>query len=249
MKLATRLALLAVLLAPARVFATPFLVNWCVNHNGSVGPGNQQPVNSCNGGVLPADPSVNIAAFDTTLRPAPNTLGSITVTFGTGSQYIAVYMNYDVDFGVFGSFDDNGFVIGVPTAGVSYELDDPNTSSIFNNFAAGALTNVNNTVSCGGPSSVALLAVSGCDVSWALAQSLLVDPSLFSGGSITFTVSGTPPASGFYLQQRNADSGSSIYLSESFRLTPLAPTAVPEPQTLMLLLTGLPALALRRRRR
>ena len=248
MKLATKLALLAVLLAPARVFATPVLVDWCVNHNGSVGPGSQQPINSCNGGTLPADPSVNIAAFDTTLAPLPNNLGSITVTFGTGSQYIAVYMNYDVDFVPFGSFDDNGFVIGVPSAGVSYELDDPNTSSIFAHFAAGALTNVNNTASCGGPSSIAPLAVTGCDVSWALAQSLIVNPALFSGGSITFTVSSTPPASGFYLQQKNADSGSSIYLSESFRLTPVA-TAVPEPQTLMLLLTGLPALAMRRRRR
>src|SRR5262249_11119067 len=120
MKLATRLALLAILLAPARVFATPFLAAWCVNHNSSVGFGNQQPVNSCNGGVLPADPSVNIAAFDTALEPAPNSLGSITVTFGTGSQYIAVYMDYDLDWASFGSFDDNGFVIGVPSAGMSY---------------------------------------------------------------------------------------------------------------------------------
>jgi hypothetical protein len=237
--LARTITLLAVLLVPVRAFATPFLFDWCVNHNGSVGPINQQPSNSCNGGTLPADPSVNTASFDKTLD-APNNLGSITVTFGTGSQYIAVYMNYDVDPLPFDPFHDNGFVIGVPSAGVSYELDDPSTG-IFFDFAAGALTNFNNTTSCFTPSS-------GCDVSWALAQSLIVNPALFSGGSVTFTVSSTPPASGFYLQQKSDVTGNSIYLSESLRLTPVT-TPVPEPQTLTLLLWGLPALAMRRRRR
>src|SRR5215469_14733272 len=70
------------------------LADWCVNNNGSVGVGANQPSNSCNGGILAADPNVNTTSFDKTLEPAANSVGtspqSITITFGTGTQNIGV---------------------------------------------------------------------------------------------------------------------------------------------------------------
>src|SRR3977135_519456 len=115
--------------------ADTVLNDWCINHNGSVGAANNQPSNSCNGGVLAPDPNVNITAVYPTLSPAANSLGSIVVSFGTGNQYIGVYMDYDVDFAKFLSFDDYGTVNGLLPAGVSFEMYAPNSGSLFSYFA------------------------------------------------------------------------------------------------------------------
>jgi hypothetical protein len=68
--------------------------------------------------------------------PGANTLGTITVDIGTGAQLAAVYMDYDVDFSQYGSFQDYGVTGGAIGATQSYELADPNVSNIFSDFAA-----------------------------------------------------------------------------------------------------------------
>src|ERR1017187_7835680 len=85
------------------------LADWCVNLNGNI--------DVCNAGAAPGgNANVNVSAFDPTLETAgPNTLGSITVTIGTGVQYAAVYMDYDVNYSTWGSFTDVGSVNGSPS--------------------------------------------------------------------------------------------------------------------------------------
>lgn len=248
----TRLFLLlgvAILVSSIPASADIALADWCVNNNGSVGSGSNQPSNSCNGGTLAADPNVNISAFDTTLEPGANAVGtspqSITVTFGTGNQNIGAFMNYDLDFAAKGSNGDYATAVGVFPAAFSYEMDNEFTSSIFGDFSAGALTNANNvdfaTCSANSPSY--------CDVSWALDWSASVDPLLYSGGKITFTVSTTAPASGPYLQQTNGFTSDNLYLSAAVTLTPAGgPPPVPEPGAWVLLSTVVGFLFLARKR-
>ena len=212
-------------LSQAAFASTTGLVDWCTNLNGDI--------SVCNGASASSG-SVNTAGFDETLSGSgTNNLGSIAFTL-TGAGYASVWMDYDLDFQTMGSFNDFGTVVGAQPAGVSFEMDDPNTSNIFNDFSSSSLTNTNNVGTPSGPPSQC------CDVSWALAfQST-------EAGTVTFTVSSTKPSSGFYLQQTSDTVGDSIYLTESF--TP-AVTGVPEPGSLGLLGTLLGGLALARLRK
>lgn len=217
------------------------LADWCVNLNGNI--------NVCNGGTNPGGmPGVNVSAFDATLEPGVNSVattpGSITISLGTGLQYAAVYMDYDVDYATTtggcpslgcGSFTDVGSTVGSPSATQSYELADPNLSNIFSDFSGNSLTS-SNSVSA---AACAVNAPQFCDVSWALAESLNVNSALYSGAVVTFTVSSTAPTSGFYLQQTNGITGNSIYMSDVVSLTPVTgpPPPVPEPASVLLLAT------------
>lgn len=223
---------------------TTGLADWCFNVNGSVDPSvfTDNPSNACNGGTNAALPGVNLGAFDTTLEqvdglgnPIANTannLGSAVISFSSGTSYISAYMDYDLDFfgtacggGTCGSFDDFASTVGSLPSGWAYELDDPNVSNIFSDFAAGSLKNVNNVPIAGSTPQC-------CDVSWALQVGNL--PS--QGGTITFNVSTTAP-NGFYLQQTNANGDDSIYLSAT--VTPGQISGVPEPATFGLALAAM----------
>ena len=170
--------------------STTGLADWCFNLNGNI--------NTCNGGTM--SPT---GTFDTTLEPAANNLGSVSFAVAAG-QYASAYMDYDLDFVKYGSFQDSGATHGALPGTDSYELADPNTSNIFTDFAGNTLNNTNTVGTPSGPPTVC------CDVSWALSYQASV------AGTVTFTVSTTAPASGFYLQQTNFDVGDSIYLSASF---------------------------------
>lgn len=225
-------AIVSILVFSIPASADVALADWCVNDNGSVGSGSNQPSNSCNGGTLAPDAHVNIGSFDTTLEPSSNALStgpqSITVTFGTGLQNIGAFMNYDIAFSSFGSNGDYGTVVGTPPGTFSYEMDNEFTSSIFSDFAAGALTDANN---------VSFAACSPnfppfyCDASWAMDWTANVNPALFTGGKIVYTASLTVPTTPFYLEQTSGFTGENIYLSADVTLTPKMITGVPEPAT------------------
>lgn len=197
---------------------TVALPDWCFNQNGDISA-------SCNGaGAAPA-------GFDATF--SPNNLGTATFTLNPG-EYVAVWLDYDVNFATDGSFQDQGSVVGSLPAGWSYELDDPSTN-IFSDFASNALTNMNNVAVGSGAPNVC------CDVSWALAISGVAAPT-----PVKFLISDVAPATGFYLQQNNINTGEAIYLSATVGSMN---GTVPEPSTLLLVAVGGGLLAWRRRRK
>lgn len=206
---------LALGLAPCVSASTTELADWCFNINGNI-------LSACNGAGSQFFPG---STFDTTLEPGSNNLGTATFAVGVG-QYANAYMDYDLDFSTYGSFQDYGTINGTAPAGVSWELSDPNISTIFSDFAANSLTDVNSVATAGGPPNVC------CDVSWALG----VENPFSKPAFITFTVSTTPP-NGFYLQQTNFDVGDNIYLSENV-------TPVPEGSTGNMLVIPLAGMAL-----
>jgi hypothetical protein len=174
-----------------------------------------------------------LASFDTTLEPKPgvNTLGTITIALGPGAnQFVSFYADYDVSFSLYGSFDDFASTSGALPAGLSFSVNDPNTSSLFTQFSSNTLDGKNLLVPSGPPTNC-------CDVAFALS---LGNINVAAGGSTTatFVVSDPAPASGFYIQQTNQDTNASIYLQGNVGGLGPAP-AVPEPSTFgMVLLTG-----------
>jgi hypothetical protein len=212
------------------------LADWCVNLNGD-------STSVCNGGGA-SSANINTSGFDETLEPGTNTLGSITIKIGTGAQAAAVYMDYDVNFALFGFDQDFGDTVGALSATQSWDLDVP--PNPYFEMAGNPLTPLSNTNTSG---TFSTSPTPCCDVSWALEESLNVDPALYSGGTITFTVSTTAPRSGFYLEQTNGDTAETIYLSDSVNLTPLGSTPpVPEPMSIVLFGTLVAGVLFLRRR-
>ena len=211
------------LLALSRVAAAsnPVLNDWCVNLNGDINT-------ACNGAGTGGG-SINMSGFDTTLSPTANGLGTITIMLDAG-DYASFYADYDVDFGAVGSFQDYATTGGTLPSNWSYEADDPNTSNIFADFASNSpLADTNNVWNLVIPD------LNGdpicCDVSFALS----VDNTSGSDETLTFDVTDSAPASGFYIQQTNFD-GDSIYLSATEGNGTASP--VPEPSTLILVALG-----------
>jgi hypothetical protein len=197
------------------------LADWCVNLNGDI-------ATACNGGGSGGG-GIDLSNFDPTLSPANNTLGSIKVTLLPGSnQYVSFYADYDISFATYGSFDDYASLHGALPAGLTYELDDPNVSNIFNDFAGNTLANTNNVGTPGDPAN------NCCDVSFALSLSG-INPGA-DGATATFVISSTAPSGGFYIQQTNQDTGASIYLQGE--VTDNGVPQVPEPSTLAMGLAG-----------
>jgi hypothetical protein len=204
------------------------LADWCVNVNGDTST-------ACNGagsgGTTIDGSSVSLANLDLTLEPSSNTLGSVTVTLNNApNQYVSFYSDYDVAYGLYGSFDDSISVQGALPGGVSYSAKDPSSSgaslptgfTLFDQFSNNNLDNTNSVGVPSGPPGEC------CDAAWAMALS-----GINGSGTVTFTVSDTAPGSGFYLQQTNTDTQGSIYLSVSSAIVS-GPSGVPEPSTFAL---------------
>jgi hypothetical protein len=240
--------ILAATIFGAAILATPSyassvgLADWCINVNGSVDSSSitNNPSNACNGGTNPAIGGVNKAGFDVSLENAANTLGSIILTLGPGLNYVGFYADYDVDFATLGSFSDQGTTGGSLPANWSYELNDPNSSSLFFDFAG-----INNAAGLPNTDAVAV-GTNGdpqnsipqcCDVAFALAITNINVPA-GGTGTVTFSVSTLPPQSGFYIVQTNYNTipraiqlGDSIYLTANVNIQGGATSGVPEPST------------------
>ena len=230
----------------AQAVNTTGLADWCVNLNGDIntacnGAGGGGASTNADGGTI------NLVSFDPTLEPALNGLGSVTISLGTGNGQSALfYADYDLDHSAEGSFDDLGSTHGTLPAGTTYELDDPNVSNIFTDFASNSLSNTNSVSSPAGDNCGP---IANCDVSFALGLGGL---NVLAGGSgtVTFTIGTVAPQSGFYIQQTNQTAGDSIYLSATANIQNPTGGSTPEPSTFALALgsLGLVLFVARRRR-
>jgi len=190
------------LAAGAAHAGTVGLNDWCYNFNGDFNALTGGV--SCNGGTPGTAPS----GWDGSLEPADNTLGSATFTL-TGGQFVSFYGWYDINFESFGSFHNSAQAVGTLPGGWSYMLGDPlacngcTFGDVFDAFAANTLNN-SNSVST--PADAPAIC---CAVAMALSVSNLSGPFDFTFGTST----PLSPVGGFYLQQTNADTGDSLYLS------------------------------------
>jgi hypothetical protein len=257
--------LLTAFLPAAHATTLASLNDWCFNIDG-VNPA----TNLCNQGqtTVTVPGGVNGSAFDFTLgsqtegTPSTpyagypttvnnqNTLGSVTITLSPGaSQYVLAYMDYDLNYDNAGSFQDSASTHGALAGGESYSLNSPenctagcggNGSDIVNEVFTHALNDTN---------SVGTFAGDGvcCDVSWALGLNLNVAAN--TQDVVTFSVSKTAPASGFYLQQTNGiDNTQNIYFSASVVVNNTGGGSTPEPASLVLFGGGLVGVFLLRKR-
>lgn len=232
------MAFVLVALLASSAQAEAVLSDWCFNVNGD-------SATNCNTGGNSLVSPIS-GSFDTTLTPAANLLGSAVVSLGSGNgQYVVAYMDYDLNYAAAGSFTDFGSVSGSAPAGYTYELDDPNTSMIFSDFANNMLMNVNNVATSLTPNDP-----NGpcCDVAWALGLAG-IDVPMGQTGTVTFMVSTRDPG-GFRLQETNQYSMESIYISASVNIGSGGGGGggVPEPGYTALVGAGLAGLYWLRRR-
>jgi hypothetical protein len=175
----------------------------------------------------------NVSGFDFSTG-----LGIIRLTIGgAGVHTVAGFFDLELADSQNSAYDDQGEALGVPAAGLSWEIDEPGYAGypapqgdIYSNVFGGGLENANNLVA---PD----------DVSMALAMNLVLGAD--EQAILTFLVSGADPG-GFRLRQFDA-SGSEAFLSSGLRIARVEPPPIPEPGLLVLLGGGLAAVARRRR--
>jgi hypothetical protein len=193
--------------------ATPDLQEWAFNVDGTF-------YDSLLGNTLPSN--FNTAAFDFTTG-----LGTINVQItGAGNHNFIGFFDHDINRLVNGWLNELGSVSGAPSAGQSWQIDDP-YGTIYSNVQSNTLDNTNYSTSQG-------------DVSMAMGR----DFTLASGETayINLHLSETQPLSGFYLAQSDISLVGgpleTLYYTGTLDIIG-GGTQVPEPGTLLLLSSGL----------
>jgi hypothetical protein len=189
------------------------LFEWALNLDGAVyGPGDTLPAN------------VNTSGFDFTAG-----LGTIriTQTFSAAGTYdFGAYFDHEIDEALNTFFNEFGAVTGTPPPSLTWEIDEPGFSfgNIFSNFTAGTLDN-SNGVPAGATD----------DVSMAIIRSIMAASGEVA--VIDFLLSSTAPSSGFFLTHTDPDSSESVYFSSAVSGEP--PFVIPEPQSMLLVVTAI----------
>lgn len=176
------------------------------------------------------------AGVDVSLFNDLTGLGTITATItGLGSHTFDAFFDHDV--GAVTGLNEIGMATGVAAAGQSWEIDEPFSGDIFDNFLNSTLDN-----SVGLPIPEDLSMAMGWDFTLGLGET----------AEISLLLSDTLPVSGFYLTQENIVHGESnydFYLSSTISITGGQPEeTVPEPSMLLLLGIGLAGMMVTRRK-
>jgi hypothetical protein len=173
-------------------------------------------------------------------------IGSITLNYSGANTYnIGAFFDHAILDNLLSFGSDYGSVSGASAlAGTTWQIGDPWTSTIYNNFAGSSLDNGNAQSYAG--------TIDTYNVSMALARNFTLDSS--HKAQLTFTVGQADPG-GFYLKQTNVNTNESIYLSSTLDISdiPIPPgpgtNPVPEPSTLMLFGSALAGFGLYARKR
>jgi hypothetical protein len=167
-------------------------------------------------------------------------VGTVSGTYnpgGPGAYYLIFYVDHDIVSAANNNpiENENGSTSGSPSAGLMWEIDDPGyfndpnctpaTGGLVGDVLAGSLTNSAWPSTCGGPG----------DVAMALGWNFILGAGEVA--HVSWTVSTTPPASGFYIHQQDPLSNQDLYFYGSLNITG-GQTGVPEPATGVLFLLG-----------
>jgi hypothetical protein len=243
-------AVAAVLIATAG-YATPINGGTSVNANGTVYE------DFSGGGSTPLSiiPGMNTAAWN----PASG-LGSFVYTdTGTGARFFDVFINLDLGNAFWNEYASTS---GSPASGETWQADTPDfdcdanrCGNIIFNADSNALDNTNHIpgqvdnylIDCGADGGGTVNLDCNNDVALALGFSYSVPAG--DQALLTFNVSTTAPATGFFLRQIKPLDGDNdpqtVYFSGNVTIQQ---QAVPEPGTLILLGSGLTCLIRSRRR-
>ena len=223
-------AALAAFGMPAAQAATIELFDYAFNIDGVISPG---------GGPLPA--GIDATGFDDLTG-----LGTLDITVtGVGAHNVLSFFDHEIDTAINTFFNENGAIGGTPVGGQSWEIDEPGyvLGDIVDNFEANTLDDFNEI-------SIAAYPL-GDDVSMAMGFNF----ALAAGetATVSFNLSETNSAPGFYLQHFDLDSAASFFLWGDLSIDGGGPTEPPtglaEPGSLGLAMIGIfSILGLRRRR-
>jgi len=192
-------------------------------------------VTALSSGTVPVEPLP--AGVDESGFSLSSGLGTISVTIGgAGLHSFDFFIDLEIDEATNTFFNESGASSGTPTAGQSWEIDEPGFvfGDIFVNFVASTLDGTN-AVPPGLEEDVSM--AMGWDFVLAAGESATIDLML----------SEVMPGSGFFLSQTDPESDATVYFSGTLGILGIK---MPEPSSLVLLLVGLAGLAgLRSRRR